>query len=99
MKDKMHVILEEKCLNKLRSNLTLVILKINFEDSPSKYEAVLIEDEVFLFSYDFVKAPGFIQIDAKDSKQKSFVGKQLIFLPKGDKRIINPIRMYSCIYY
>ena len=47
----------------------------------------------------YVKMLGWIQIDTKDSRQKSFIGKQLTFLPQNDKRIKDTIRMYRCIYY
>lgn len=99
MSDKTCNILEEHDFSSLHQNATLMILKIDLKDSPIKYDAVMIEDEVFMFCCDYVKAPGYIQIDTKDSKQKSFIGKKVTFLPKGDSRIVKPIRMYSCIYY
>ena len=91
-------ILEEYHMNSLIPKATLVELKLDYSGNVMDFGAIQIDNEVFLFDGFYYSHNGWIQIDIKDSSQTTFMGKQLVFIKKGDERIKNAIRMYDHVH-
>ena len=92
-------IIDETIYSNTFPNCTLVEINLDKEIDAFKYEAVKIEDEYFQCNNDPTKAPKSVQIDVRDSRQKTFIGKCAEFIKRGKLGKIKAYELTTVVYY
>lgn len=92
-------IIDESNYKKFSPKSTLVEIAFGQDIDAFKYDAVKIEDEYFECHNDPTKVPKWVQIDVKESRQKTFIGKTAEFIECGKLENVKPYKLTNIVYY